>query len=230
MLNAVIVSFSFLKLNVLEKVGEVDRAVFVISLSLAVQISTSLLMIITLGYFVFLNLNQMIIDEIQQENHSIAKVTKLAAVIFDRVCDIFETISKFFALITLVFLMVVIFFNVFLSYTFFVYLKTPTILIFFFLFATFSLALFYVPFALWINGMSSAVQSQSISTCNLMQHLISRRGDYKSMKHAKTFELLVAHRQPKLSCGMFDLDWKLVFTMVGSIFSLSVIVIQFTDV
>jgi hypothetical protein len=42
--------------------------------------------------------------------------------------------------------------------------------------------------------------------------------------------LLVSHRQPKICCASFEVNWQLFFSIIACVFSFSLIVIQFSDV
>lgn len=227
----VILTTGFLKLKIVELAKTIDKIIFVATLFFAVQILASIMMMIFVGYYFLMNMNQIIIDRIENgEFQGINKLLKFTSSVYLKLLDVFETISQIFVLFIILFLMVVTAFIVYFFYTLFVFLSSPGLLMFYFLLTIMALAIFYVPFAVFINAASDAVQTRSSATCTLLQQLINKSGTAKDLKTLSSFELLVAHRRPTVSCGMFDLNWKLVFSIIGSVFSYSIIVIQFSDI
>jgi 7tm Chemosensory receptor len=208
-----------------------EQIIFAYIIFSTAQFCVSLMMISTIGFYILLNFNEFITRIIEDKSScSNAQILKLSATIYNKICDAYEDISKFYSIFCMLLVLMSTFFNVFNFYTFYVLLKVGGYKLMFFAATSFLWAICYLPPIVCIIAYSNGLQKQSVVTGNLITKLMSCKGSNKDVKQSKLFELLVAHRRPKISCGMFDLDWKFCFSVIGCVFSFSIIVIQFSDV
>jgi hypothetical protein len=91
-----------------------------------------------------------------------------------------------------------------------------------------SWTLTYTPTILFLFFTSNAVNNKGKSIEDLIRNI--KRRDFRDLKLQRKAELLVLqfeHRQPLLSCGLFSIDWYLLFYLVGTSYSYVLIIIQF---
>ncbi|EAT37765.2 AAEL010274-PA, partial [Aedes aegypti] len=65
--------------------------------------------------------------------------------------------------------------------------------------------------------------------CSVIIQKVVSYGQYDRtiLKECRHFSLQLMHHAPSVSCGMFDFDWELCYTMAGSITTYLVILLQF---
>lgn len=190
---------------------------------------TSMMMILSLAYYQLQALNMFVVKS-KSENIPVEKIIKQTSIIYDKLCDIFELISAFYRLHNLNFLLGFYYNDFSFYYVLFILIKNPGKEIFYFFLTNVLWNLCYLPGVLWTMLFSSWIETEGIKTANLINQLASQESTMKCLKSSRIINLKMTHRRPKVSCGMFDLNWKFFFTMIGSIFSSAIILIQFYDV
>jgi 7tm Chemosensory receptor len=214
--------FNGLKLNV--KVSSSDFLIFAITTLVSIE-----MMVPTVGCYILENLNDQIRLAIKNEKPS-EELLRLVSTVYLNVCEAFDCISDFYTPILLLDFLIACYNNVFNSYTIFVFLKLGGSKLLHFSVLTFCWAVLGIPLILWIIKCSSDAQKQSMKTLSLIMQLASKRKSSRALKSSRILELLMSHQVPKITCGSLTLNWNFLFSMIGWIFSFSIIVIQFSDV
>jgi 7tm Chemosensory receptor len=60
-----------------------------------------------------------------------------------------------------------------------------------------------------------------------LSELMKREKDPLEMAMLLTFSLLVQKRSPKITCGLFDFDWKIIYSIISSTATNFIILMQF---
>ena len=156
-------------------------------------------------------------------------IIRQTSMIYVKLCDIYGEIMKIFFLGLLVLILFCVVSIITFIYTVFMFIQKPIDLLFFFTLLMSLWVIMFSPVFCFLAGISSKVLSESERTADLVQQLANKSGDLKVLKNCKNFILLIAHLKPIVSCVLFELNWKTVFLIVGSIFNYSIIMIQFYD-
>jgi 7tm Chemosensory receptor len=226
-----ILGFSISKQKFEGNLSTSSRIIVIFMVFATMQVNVSLMMLSSVGYYIMLNLNEFIDNSIEGKTFCPErKLFKLATEIHNKICEVFEKVSEFYSVLWLVTLLLTAFLNVLNVFILFLLLKVGGSEIELFIITTMAWALVCLPPVIWVVAYASAMQSQSLETGKLFTKLSTRRRNLKDLEQAQVFQLLLSHRTPKISCGMFKLDWKFFFSFVCCIFSFSIIVIQFSDV
>lgn len=219
--------FNGLKLDV--KLSSSDFLIYAITTIVSIEMVASILMVPTVGCYILENLNNQIRLAIKNEKPS-EELLKLFSTVYLNVCEAFDCISDFYAPILLLDFLIACYNNVFNSYTIFVFLKLGGSKLYYFSVLTFCWAVVIIPLILWIIKCSSDAQKQRMKTLSLIMQLASKQKSSRALKKSRILELLMSHQVPKITCGSLTLNWNFLFSMIGWIFSFSIIVIQFSDV
>lgn len=158
------------------------------------------------------------------------KILRSALLIYCKICDILRSCSRAFGSMIAPYFMTFISYTLLFSYSAFVYQKNPNERLFYFSLMTFSWSVLNAPPILYIYVSSCRIISESRKTVNLLQQITVNEVDLRILRMCNTMELLAAHKQPKLSCDLFEVNWKTFFGILGSLFSYTVILVQFYDV
>lgn len=195
------------------------------------EFSISLMMLLSCGYYQLLALNDHIRKCIENQiESSVQEVIIKTRIIYDKLCDIFETISAFYLIGNLAFLLGLTYFNVCFYYSMYVFFKAPSEDLGYFVLVTNTWCMYFSPCVIWITLFSSWIESEGKKTVDLVQLLANKDRNLKSLNASNFMVLLTAHRKPRVFCGLFDFNWQGLFAMICSVFSFSIIVIQFYDV
>lgn len=192
---------------------------------------TTLMMSMTCGYRQLKSLNQSLGNSaIFPHQVSNEVLLKRVANIFDTVCDIFDAISKFYLLNILGFLVGFTYFNIFFVFGIFLNFKLRTWKMIYFSATSVCWLFYFSPLVIYITIIASRIETEGRRTVNIMHELINVQGQTKDLKILNILVQQASHRSPRISCGLFYLNWKFFFSMLGGIFSFSIILIQFYDV
>lgn len=85
----------------------------------------------------------------------------------------------------------------------------------------------YVVTIFWFGAFFLPVASWVGSESRKMKSLINSKTNCGSAKYLNDFCLQLEHVTPKVNCGLFVVDWNLLFVFVGTVFSYLVILVQF---
>lgn len=161
---------------------------------------------------------------------SISSIIKNASNIHDQICDICDAISAFY-LINIVFLLISFsIFNMFSFYSLYIFIRDPRYRLGYFMLSAFVWLLYYGPCLLWTITYSVWIQREGLKALKLIQQLALRKATKQNIRKLLIAMEQMTHREPKISCALFDLNWKFLFSFAGGIFSSTIILIQFYDV
>lgn len=204
---------------------------FFLSVLLMMLCSVTLMMTLTCAYFqlkTFNNfLSKLIADPRKKSNIQIIIRT---SILHDSICDCCEAISRFYNLLIMIFFFEFVFFNIFFFYLVYSLFKVYTLELFYFTLTGVLWISHYAPCIFWVTMFSSWIESEGLKTGNHIQMLANVEKNLETLKKLTSLMQQVTHRSPKISCGMFDVNWKSFFGMLGAIFSFWIIMIQFYDV
>lgn len=223
--------YLFLKLD-FDRWMSVKNEIFLsVSVFQYLQFCTSLMMLVSSGYCQLLALSNHLKTCVEECMESPARdVIKQTMIIYDRMCDVFESISAFYLISNLIFLLGLTYFTVFFYYSLFVYYNNPTEELGFFTAICYCWCLYYSPFMIWITIISSKIETEGTKISNLVQQLANMNNELENFRSSNLMYLLTAHRKLRIHFGIYDINWKASFASTGSIFSFCVILIQFYDV
>lgn len=221
---------AFKDLNVVQYVRGKDKFIYFGVFFFLMPLNVSFMMVITCGYLQISSLNKFLEKNLKNSTRvSLPEVFKKSSIIYDKLCDLFDSISSFYALNNLVILTAFTYFYVFLSYDVYVYPKSPSNGLRDYMLSTFLWCIYNTPFVVWMMTFGSWIQSEGCKTVDLIQYLSFDDNRVIISKKCFILTLQLEHRRPKISCG-FDINWKTLFTLIVSVFSFSIIIIQFYDV
>lgn len=219
--------FSILKLSISISNG----VLFFSTICFYVQLCTTMLMLMTCGYHQLFALNKFLKKSVDSEDlHNISEIIRNTSILYCKICDTFDAISKFFFVINIIFISGFFYYNIFQYFAFFIYFKNPNERLRYFIWSA-SLWIFYFSPTFGSSmRLSTWVQKEACITNTLIQRLATCKANRKAMKMSVILSLMVAHRKPRVTVGLFELNFKTFFSIFTSIVSFSIILIQFYDV
>jgi gustatory receptor len=165
-----------------------------------------------------------------EESRTLIKKLRAVSGILDATCDAMESIKLCFSINMI---------NYVLQYTFMLTYSAYSIISYAFHDKSFKLDLIYMlmaitwtltytPKVLFLFWISNAVNNKEKSIEDLVRTIQSRNiSDLKLQRKAELLILQFEHRKPLLSCGLFSIDWYLLFYLLGTSYSYVLIIIQF---
>ena len=151
--------------------------------------------------------------------------------LYDSIVDAIEAVSSYFVLNSLIFNLCFVYFSTYFLFITFALFQDINLKMFYFFLTILLWFLLYFPFFLYIGFFSSFIQREASKVANIVNHLSLNENDPKIKRICDHFMLQTTHRMPVfLTCGLFVMNWKFVFTVVGSISSYAIILIQFYDI
>lgn len=144
-------------------------------------------------------------------------------------CDLHDSISSFYMINNMYSISGLTYFYVYLIYSSYVYFNQPSLDLLDFLLTDLLWGLYYTPCCLWMIIFSSWIESEGEKTVALVHQLASKDGKLDVLKSSYIMALQAQHRQLKIS-SLFDVNWKTLFALLGTIFSYSIVLIQFHEV
>lgn len=221
--------FNALDLNA--SVSRNDRIYFNVAIFYYIQLSTSTAIIGNCISLVLRSLNTSLENALQKPgNLPYFDVIRRTSLIYIKVCEILSNSSIVFTFLFPPFLMIFVFYNLLLTYGLYVYQMCPNNQLFLFSLLAFFFVCLYAPTALIFFSVSSLISSQSQTAIDLVQQIVAKQSNLVVQKKCNDLVLILEHTKPVWSCMMFDIHWKSFFSMLGVIFSYSVILVQFYDV
>lgn len=175
-----------------------------------------------------LYLKQLIKDVIIV-NDDICDLIKIAARLYDKLCDTTELINSYFSLNMISnciqFTFVIIFFS-FGIYNYMIDVNSNNNQLLYSV-VTFTWILYFSMPVMWIIIISSWIKNESESTVQLLHELIILRNHKSVRRNVELATLQFSQRKPLISCELFDIDWTLTLSIFGTTISYVVILIQF---
>lgn len=152
------------------------------------------------------------------------------AVMIDKICDCLERLKIGYTVNTVGFLMHFSFFTILNVYSVLSYFLKANVGIhdMHHCILTTSWEIYYAPFVVWTFVISNLIISEGKRIGIIIRKLCYKsQHKEKFQKRASILLLQLHHRPPLVSCGVFVIDWKLLFQLIGACFSYLVIIIQF---
>lgn len=175
-----------------------------------------------------LNLQQHIKDFVTV-NDEICRLINMTARLYDTICDITELINSYFSfnmlLNCLQYTFVIIFFSFGIFHHFVDENSNNNQLLY--AFVTFSWVLYFSMSVMFIITISSWIKNKSELTVQLFHNITILRNHKSVIRNVELATLQISHRKPLISCELFNIDWTLTLSILGTTISYVVILIQF---
>lgn len=207
-----------------------NKILFFGSIFLYVSFFSSQVMILSCAYYQLHSLNFFLTTLRINNTRSLHKVIYMTSIIYDMLSDVFDEISKFSLINILIFLLGFFYFNIIFYFTLFINFKTPSDELFYFSSAIFASLHYFAPGILWLITYSNWIEQECCKTSDKVAFLIGREKSSKSFRVGRNLMQQLSHRKPKISCGLFDLNWQFFFAILSGIFTYFIILVQFHDV
>lgn len=224
--------YAVLRVNVKGVVFPItEQFFFTMTVFFYIQVQVAMMMIFCCGSLVALALkNTLKLCLVNPLNTKNCDVILKTSMMYCKICDVFKQISQVCAFSLVPYFAAFVYYNLLFFYGVFVYQMNPSCKLFYFTLLTFVWISLYAPTVLCLYAASSKVLTDSKFAINIVQQIIAQTKDPVLLKRCNILELLFAHHRPRFSCLFYDLHWKTFLAMLGSIFSYSVILVQFYDV
>lgn len=220
-------SLTFNLLLVAEYLSSKDKIIFFVSVYVNLLYFSTFIVVLSSAYYQLHAMNEFLKKlPSDRQNLATTRIIRETAIMFDKFCDIFGDISRFYLLNIVIFLFLSAFFVTYMIYAFYLNFKNPNE----FLLSVFVWMFYFLPPVLWMAVFASWIDKEGKKTGLLIQLLVHPERTVKTLKSSNIFMQQLKHRQPKISCGLFDLNWKFFFSLLGTISSFAIILIQFYDV
>lgn len=158
---------------------------------------------------------------------------KGVASLVDKICDSLDCLKVCYTINTVIYLSHFAFYSIIATYGFISYFSKTNRSS---LELTLSLMTlcwhsYYAPFVIWMFLLASWIKKEGKMIEVFIQKLLHKTPSQKVKTHkrAEFIFMQLHHRRPLISCGVFVIDWHLLFYFMGICFSYLVIVIQFDN-
>jgi hypothetical protein len=212
-------SSRFLEISEMDLLG-VLLAAFNIAAYLSYEICHMLVIYATYKRFQFMN-------QILKWHNLDRELMKRVGKIHSKLSKTLHLINSCFALNLLNYFLQFIIFSIFFFFGLYHYLASATKSIeeFVFIIIAGFYLLFYFFFSAWIITVSSWVQAEGSQAKILVHSKSVKRA--KDLKALNNFCVQLDHNEPVVTCGLFNVDWTLLFAFISAVFSYLIILIQF---
>lgn len=197
------------------------------------MITTICYMLVLLAVYVRLKVvNDYMLKHIAKDQTTIeddCRALKIVKILHCKITETTNLINICFSLNIITYLFQLVFFTIFVSFGFYHYITSEDSEFSQFLmnFITLQWILFYLLAILWVIVLSNKIKHQGKSTALLFHKMLMKRRNPEMLKIVQLSALQFYHQSPEISCGMFKIDWPLMLTMIGAVFSYLIILIQF---
>lgn len=162
-------------------------------------------------------------------NDEICSLIKMAARLYDKICDSTELINSYFSFNMISSCIQFTFVIIFFSFGIFHHLvdvnsNNNQLL---YSVVTFTWILYFSMPVVWIIIISSWIKNESELIVQLFHKLSMLRNHKSIIRNVELVTLQMFHRKPLISCVLFDIDWTLALSIFGTTISYVVILIQF---
>lgn len=224
---SIYLSLTFNLLLVAEYLSSNDKIIFFVSVYFNLLYFSTFITVLSSAYYQLHALNVFLRKlKSDRKNLTTVQLIKRTAIMFDRFCDMFEDISRFYLLNIVIFLFLSAFFVTYMIYAFYLNFKNPNE----FLLAVFVWMFYFLPPSLCVAVFASWIDNEGKKTGHLILSLVHSERLVKVLKSSNILMQQFKHHQPEISCGLFYLNWKFFFYVLGVISSFAIILIQFFDV
>lgn len=226
-----LICFAFKLISIVNYLNTKNKIIYFMIVVCFQMILTGSLMMMACGYYQIKALNDFLETILQhQDNVDLSEAMRKVSILHDKLCDLFDSISEYYLHNNLFFVTGFTYFYVFFIYSIFVYMKYPSYESLECLLNILLWCTFYTPAALWMMTFSSFIEAEGCKFGDLVEQLGEKTNNQDVIKALYIMMLQIEHRSTKITCGLFVINWNAFFLLFGSIFSFSVIIIQFHDV
>lgn len=225
------IALIFAKFKMRDIISLADSLIIFFNLLMYTQFCSTMMVMLACSYCMLRRLNRQLEENLVNPTCVLSpKLVKSTARMYNKLCDTYEAISLFYFVNFMLYLLAFTYFAIYACYSAYIFLRNPNLDILLFMLTSLWWLFFYSPCVLWMITFSSWIQQESHRTVDIMELMMRPTTDLRTDRDVQLFSLMVSHRAPNISSGLFVLDWKMFFKMLGGIFSFSVIAIQFYDV
>ncbi|XP_055543580.1 putative gustatory receptor 28b [Wyeomyia smithii] len=166
---------------------------------------------------------------VARDSETSCRIVRKFALLHDQLCDTVELINRCFTVHATVALATAFGFTVFslfgLIHSYATQANKETIVL---AWSNMAYDGFYLTFIVQLVVLSGLTHSECTRTSVLIHKIVSYRScDRKTLKELRMFSQQLWHHAPKVSCSLFDFDWPLFYTIVASLTTYLVILVQF---
>lgn len=147
----------------------------------------------------------------------------------DKICDTLDLMKICYTIKLLGYVLHFTFYTVLgiYGYLSYFYNSSPSYLDLAFCSMTLMWEIYYAPFFIWILVFSNLIEREG-EKIEMSAHNISEKfPGVKIIKRVNLIAMQCHHRRLLIECGVYVIDWKLLFVMFGSVYSFLLIIIQF---
>lgn len=185
-------------------------------------------------YFIIYNHLKNVIELIkkvegEEDAQIFLRTIKESSISVDMICDALDSTKVIYALNTVIYIFHFGMFSVVSLYSFISILsRSINENEKFFTIMAVSWNIYYSPFIMWTFIYSNRIKKLGkqflvqIQKCSM-----SYKINEKVQNQISTIFYQLSHRRPIVSCGIYIIDWALLFSFVSSIFSYLIIIVQF---
>lgn len=156
------------------------------------------------------------------------EIIKTVMVLYDKFHETVGLINRQFSLNLMLFFFICIFYFIFLCFNVFnifaggLSIRQLDYLVSGFLASSYQSANIFA-----ILRYSSCVKSGNAKILNAVEKFRMHNRDIKTLKRSEAYSLQLSHEISEVSCGLYVFDWKLAFAIAASLFSNTIILLQF---
>lgn len=151
--------------------------------------------------------------------------------LIEKLCDIIENVKFIFAINTIFYFTHFTFFLIMLFFALISYIfrSDATDIDFAFCIVLLSWVFYYSPTFFFGILFACLIKREVQKTFFLITKLFLIQRDINVHENVKLTLMQLNHRCPLISCGMFDIDWRLLMSITGTVFSYLIILAQFDN-
>ena len=191
------------------------------------------ILLLSCGLLVIKGMNKILKSYLNTSQEVIqgSDIFRNASKVYMKLCDVYNQIIKIFIFANVFATGGFVYFIIFNTYTVFISLNNPNDTLYcYFALANALWGIMYAPCIMFVMAASSQILTECQKSAGIVHQLAAKADDDRTLKQCKNFVLLTDHYKPVVSCGLFEINWKTAFMMLGSIFNYSIILIQFYDI
>lgn len=174
-------------------------------------------------------MNEFVLKCRNEPNQKLLKVLKIALTFNDKVCDTLESIKVTSAINTAMYCIQGSFFAVMANYSYISYYsnKDATLLDKVFAITAFNWCTYYSVFLFWTCYYSYKIEKEGECLENIIQGLSASIKQKEVQNRVQLMHLQLFHRGPRVECGLFNINPKVMFYFTQLCFSYVIIIVQF---
>lgn len=158
------------------------------------------------------------------------ELLKRLSILIDEFCGGLESVKICFTITFVVNILHYTFVSIFTIYGVMTYLlkAQPTFVEWMYCLQSITFQIYSTPFTFWVILVGSCMKHHGKRLEVLAQKLLYKNfANKKVYRRAELIFMQLQHRRPVVACGLFSIDWKLLFFLLGLCYSYLVIITQF---